>query len=359
MTQPNTSTSPELEPVLILAELRTLASAEWQGELSLVPLRANARRQDHDYRRAFIVVRGGAPLAHLTVGRRETLHALWQKTDAFHGAYPELAARPFFHKQSQQRGYLAREFISGHTLAEGIIHGKFTPEKAHTIAQETLTQMRKSAAPSSVEAAQAEAAAVLAKTESLPELTAIDRAFLTDLITPLVTTGIAATTPKLFWTNGDFTPHNLVVADTTHPRLIDYEFVSQTHFPDDEWRWNTFGGTAQIPQLSIAPPPWLEIFFWCRQLLLSDVTIKHGETAADTEHAFEEITALLRKDMTSWTNSLFLRRLSPSGPLEKELARLTTAEAALSEKLSRTLTARSWRYTAWLRAIRRLLNRLS
>jgi hypothetical protein len=351
------SASNDSDPTSILAELRALAPENWADDVSLTSLAGNPLRQDHRDRRTYLVCRRGITFAHLTEGR--DLSALWQKNAALSTALPDLVASPYFHKQGHHRDFFAREFVAGCTLSDGVTQGKITPEKAYSLAVETMACLRKTARTSTVEAAQAESIEILKKTALLSECALIDRAFFRDVITPLVLQGIALSTPKLCWTNGDFIPRNLILDESGRVRLIDYEFASQTHFPDDEWRWNTFGDLGPIPRFSHPIPPWLEVLFWCRQLLLSEATINSSKAVSDREHAFEEITSLLRKDMAVWSSSFFLRRLSPAKPKEKEIARLQAAEAALTDKLNRTLASRSWRYTAWLRALRRLFTRHS
>jgi hypothetical protein len=357
MIEPSGISSAAPHEAAVLEELRALRPIGWPAELSLAPLRANQRRRDHGDRSAFLVTHDGAPIAHLTVG--DQLETLAQQTEKIFKVLPLLTARPLLHAEGKSHRFFAREFIAGGTLSDQVRQGTLSPANAHEQGLAALALLQQTATASTVASAQAEASGILGQVARLPECSRIDRAFFDELVAPFIHGGIAASVPQLRWTNGDFTPRNLILDTRGQIRLIDYEFAAQTHFPDDEWRWNTFGELGPIPRFNSSPPAWLEILFWCRQLVLSHSTIARAEAAADADHAFDQITTLLQKEGRAWQESAFLRRLAPALPFQAEIARLSSAEATLSDKLSRTLASRSWRYTAWLRAIRRLLNRSS
>jgi len=207
------------------------------------------------------------------------------------------------------------------------------------------------------EAAHAEASEIFSAFEQLPTLSRADREIIRETIMPIVLGEVVRRPSTRRWSNGDFTPRNLILNTAGELRLIDYEFAQITHFPEeDEWRWQTFSS----PDFrSTTPfPAWMETFFWLKQMVLSHANIAPGEDAKDADHALERIAQQLLR-LTPSAGSSLVRHLIAQSPVREENARLVEANAILSDKLQRTLNSRSWRLTAWLRAIRRVLSNRS
>ena len=352
----------------VLVELRRLEPFRSRPDISLTPLAGNPRRRDHLARRTFTVSQAGKIICHLTVGAN--LETLWKRTEAFHRACPSISGKPLFYEKSHHRDYLAREFIDGTTLEHLVSAGRLNAAQAHQHAAKIQRALEATTEPSSVAAAKAEARQVFEKLYALP-LRALDQAVFRDVLAPLIDRGIEATQPRTRWTNGDFTPHNLLIDANGDARLIDYEFAARTHFfVEDAWRWQTFSSlvlptplemSAADPTSDSTPanptPPWLEIFFWAKQLVLSHETIAPEIASTDSRHAIGQIVELAGIAGAPLASSLFIQTLKPDSELRTEVERLRIERYELSDKIARMHASRSWRYTAWLRAIRRWLDR--
>ena len=350
----------------VLDELRHREPFRSHPGVSLTPLPGNQRRRDHLARRTFTVSHAGKVLCHLTAGAN--LETLWKRTEAFHRACPSFAGKPLFYEKSRHRDYLAREFIDGKTVEHLVSAGSLTVTQALQHATKVQRTLDATKEPSSVAAAKAEARQVFEKLYALPYLSALDLAVFREVLAPIVEHGIETLPPpSTRWTNGDFTPHNLLIDTHGAPRLIDYEFAARTHFSaEDTWRWQTFS-TVALPAPSETPPsdstprnvipPWMEIFFWTKQLVLSHETIVPEIASTDSRHAIGQVIELAGVAGAPLASSLFIQTLKPDSELRTEVERLKIERYELSDKIARMHASRSWRYTAWCRAIRRWLNR--
>jgi serine/threonine protein kinase len=353
----------------VLAELRHLDLFRSRPDISLTALAGNPRRRDHLTRRTFTVSHGGKVICHLTAGAN--LETLWKRTEAFHRASPAISGKPLFYEKSRHRDYLAREFIDGTTLEHLVNASCLNAGQARQHAAKIQRALETTTEPSNVAAAKAEARQVFEKLYALPYLSALDHAVFRDVLAPLVDRGIESTQPRTRWTNGDFTPHNLLLDANGNPRLIDYEFAARTHFfAEDAWRWQTFSSlplptrlemSTEDPASDSTPanpiPPWMEIFFWAKQLVLSHETIVPEIASTDSRHAISQIVELTGIAGAPLASSLFIQTLKPDSELRTEVERLKIERYELSDKIARMHASRSWRYTAWCRAIRRWLAR--
>ena len=361
MPSPQFASPPTVTTDEILNDLRHIEAFRQLPGIILTPLAGNPRRRDHPTRRTFTVSHAGKIVCHLTVAR--DLQPLWQRTEAFHQACPSVTGKPLFYEKGTRHDYLAREFIDGKTVEYLVSIGKLTTADAHHQAAKIQQALDATTKPSDISAAKAEASHILEQFYALPFLSALDRAVFREMLAPLIISGIETTQPRTRWTNGDFTPHNLLIDPHGAARLIDYEFANRTHFfAEDSWRWRTFSHPAQASEDSApavpepAPsPPWLEIFFWAKQLVLSHETILPEPASIDSVHAMRHIVEQAGLAGVRLDSSLFLQSASPDARLQAEVDRLKIERHELSDKITRMHRSRSWRYTAWLRAIRRWL----
>jgi hypothetical protein len=283
---------------------------------------------------------------------------VWRKNSAINSALPSLVARPLFFGSLAQTDMLVREFVAGNTLHQLLELQQLSPQKAAAHAQMALHLIEETSETSTIAAAHAEAAAVMNAVELLPPFRPIDRAFIRELLAPYIFEQISLSSPQTRWTNCDFTPHNLILTPSGNVRLIDYEFAQRTHFPDDVWRWDNLGITRNAPKLTQPGqyPAWMEIFFWCRQLVFSHQTASAAIAAADAPHAIGKILSLFETTAHAQTwqsKGIFLSHFSLAASSLEKISRLTASEAALTDKVARMQSSFSWRCTGWLRAIRR------
>ncbi len=343
----------------ILADLERVGLLRNHADIVLTPLLGNPRRRDNLERRSFMVSQGQTFFCHLTVGT--DMERLWASTEAFYQACPAIACKPLFFEKGLRQQYLAREFISGQTVDHLVRTCAISAERAREHAAKVQLSLDDTLSASTIAAAKAEARAVLDQLQRLPTLSVIDRAVFREVIAPAIDRGIETIQPRTRWTNGDFTPHNLIIGSIGDARLIDYEFAARTHFfSEDDWRWRAFSESQidlNLPADASPPegeiPPWLQIFFWAKQLVLSHETILPELASTDAIHTFARIVALAGVAGVPLESSFFPHAAKLDAQLHSELARLKIERHELADKIVRMHASRSWRWTAWLRAIRR------
>ena len=94
--------------------------------LHLDPIQGNPNRRDYLSKASFRVMVGNRTLCHLTVGRNLT--PLWERTQAFASACPEITCRPLFFHRSGEWDCLGIEFFEGNRTSEGVRFRK--PQKS-------------------------------------------------------------------------------------------------------------------------------------------------------------------------------------------------------------------------------------
>ena len=346
----------DFSPITPEAASEALRSSGYSASfdrLQLVSLERKHPARVHGYPAVFLIRETGKPVAHLSIG--PNLTGLWQRLDSFAQELPSLVARPIFFHAAGPLDLLVREFPEGKTLAELAVSPPQLADDLRQHAVAALRQLQATARPSTIENAQAEVSEVFNRLSASSILGDFDRAFLGEVVLPLIRHHVADTSPATRWTNGDFLPRNLILQPDGHIRLIDYEFAGRTHFPDDEWRWDTLVSPRRLPALSQPGqfPDWLQMLFWCRQLALSHETTSPGIAAADTDTAIRHLIALLHSQTGAWNRHFFLRHLEPGQPLHGKLGELSAEVSQLRDKLGRMHASRSWRLTAGFRALRR------
>src|SRR5579871_6382860 len=251
---------------IICAELHRRKAVDSLIGLQLEPIRGNPNRRDYLSKASFRVLAGNRTLCHLTVGRNLT--PLWERTQAFASACPEIACRPLFFHRLGEWDYLGVEFFDGRNLDDLALERQLTPAEALKHAGEIVAALDRTLQPSNSGAAAQEIDALFAQVCALPIFAEIDQTILQQFVFPFVRTGALAGPFRTRWTNGDLIPRNVLVDRQGNVRLVDYEFAARTHFYfEDAWRWRTFSSLApeahDLPGLSgrATQEPWLEAFF--------------------------------------------------------------------------------------------------
>lgn len=326
-----------------LETLRATGLPGWAAGLSLAPETRNPQRADHGQRRTFLAHPASGTPFHVTLA--PDLRSDWETQRAFASAVPTLTAQPLHFAKAGPDELLVREYIEGQSVHQMLTSEPpaLSAEKATALARATLQQLEKTSVPSSIAHSQAEATEILAAFQSLPVFRSADRAFIRGVLSPHILDRVSHSSPFTRWTNGDFTPHNLIVRPDGTTRLIDYEFAKRTHFPDDVWRWDNLGSSPQAPKLSLPGqfPAWLDALFWCRQLVLSHRTTTPAIAKADTPHAVRNILSHLKTSL-------------PSSAIDSAFSEHLATPQSPSDEIGRTEISSS-RTPAWRRALRRIL----
>jgi len=321
---------------------------------------------------SFRVLAGNRTVCHLTLGRNLT--PLWERTQSFARACPEITCRPLFFHRSGEWEYLGIEFFDGRNLDSLVLEGQLTPGEALKHGGKVLAALGHTLQPSTAEAAAQEIDALFAQVCALPVFAEFDQNFLREIVFPFVRAGALAGPCRTRWTNGDLIPRNVLVDPEGKIRLVDYEFAARTHFfGEDAWRWHTFSTfppeARELPGLGggVMHEPWLEAFFLLRQLVLAHEINGAQQATVDLRPAIDRLVALAADRNEAFRSNAFLQLLA-SIPRLKELGRAAT-DNALSElarlrdllyqreeKIRSMQSSFSWQSTAPLRALRRALS---
>lgn len=374
MNPPESPALPSLE-VIRDELLRNAHVFNAPTDLHLESIPGNPDRIDCLSRAHFRVRDGDRTLCRLTVATN--LIPLWERTQAFAKACPDIACKPLFCHRSGEWNYLGVEFFDGQDLESRMTEGRLTAAEAINYGGKIVAALERTLQPSNVEAATQEIERLFAQVCALPFFVEFDRDFLRQFVFPFVRTGALAGPYHTRWTNGDLIPRNILVDQQGRARLVDYEFAARTHFfAEDGWRWRTFStlpsGARDLPAFGDAELqkiPWLEGFFLLKQLVLAHETNHTAKAIADSRPTIDRLVAITAETQPGFRSSAFLQPLARSHEMEetlvKALASLREAQHQLAhlgnllhqrEKKIRIMQESfSWRITAPLRALRRAL----
>jgi len=348
---------------VICDELYRLNVVDSPTGLHLEPIQGNPKRRDYLSKASFRVLVGERTVYHLTVGHNLT--PLWERTQAFASACPEITCRPLFCHRSKERDYLGIEFFDGQNLDSLVLVGQLTPAEALKHGVKVLGALERTFQVSRAEAAAQEIDALFTQVRALPIFAEFDRDFLQRVVFPFVRAGALAGPFRTRWTNGDFIPRNVLVDQEGKTRLVDYEFAGSTHFfAEDAWRWRTF--STLPPEARVLPglgngamqEPWIEAIFLLRQLVLAHEIKRADQAAVDSRSFIDRLVSLVTGAYSGFRASAFLRSLAAPSKLEDALREITRLGDVLSqreEKIRAMQASFSWQSTAPLRAMRRML----
>jgi GT2 family glycosyltransferase len=310
--------------------------------LRLEPIQGNPHRQDYSTKASFHVLVGTRTVCHLTIGRNLT--PVWERTQAFASACPEITCRPLFFHRSGAWDYLGMEFFDGRNLDSLAREGQLTPAEALKHGGDVLAALERTLQPSTVEAAAREIDALFAQVCTLPIFAEFDQNFLRQEVFPFVRAGALAGSCRTRWTNGDLIPRNVLVDRQGKVRLVDYEFAARTHFfAEDAWRWHIFSSLS--PEARVLPglgdkamqEPWLEAFFLLRQLVLAHEINGAQQAAGDSQPAIGQLVALAAEGNTAFRVNTFLQLLASASKLKKSLQHKDQVIAQKDQAMAETL----------------------
>ncbi len=338
----------------------------------LEPIQGNPHRRDRLSKASFRVLAGDRTVCHLTVGRN--LAQLWERTQSFASACPDITCRPLFFHRSGAWDYLGTEFFAGENLDRLALEGSLAAAEVVQHVGKIVASFERTLQPSTAEAGAREIDALFAEVCALPIFAEFDRIFLQQVVFPFVRTGALADPCRTRWTNGDLTPSNVLADRQGNVRLVDYEFAARTHFfAEDGWRWRAFSNlppeARDLPGVGdkVAKEPWLETFFLLKQLIHTNEISAAQSTMADLRPLLDWLVAVAARTHPGFRASRFLEPLVvfpqlPETLRQKDLAiaetRVVAADALseitrLREKIRAMQSSFSWQVTAPLRALRR------
>ena len=255
----------------ILRELIDRGLITGQPEPRLLP-RGNVDRRPDGARTAWHALRPDGTAVKLTLGA--DLADLARRQAALADACPELVPPVLLSEKLSSGSVLAEPFFEGPAL-EAVLAAQSLPLGTILAALARVEAALAATLQPSDEAARlAEWNLWSASLLALPQWIDAERGILRETILPRLYPLLATEPPVTRWSNGDFTPANLLVNAKGDIRLIDFEFATRTHFfPEDAVRFYELSPACRraeaVLSAAVAPPaPGWHLFFWLRQLRL-------------------------------------------------------------------------------------------
>jgi glycosyltransferase involved in cell wall biosynthesis len=259
---------PHNEIFRILAERRLIAA---HPAPQLLP-QGNVDRRPEESRTSWRATGpDGAPLK-LTLG--QDLADLARRHKAFAQDCVALVPPLAFFESTPLGDALAEPFFDGVSVAEALRTGSPPVVDLRMALDRVETALNATAQPSDETARQDEWRSWTERLLALPVWTEHERQLLRERILPRLPALLDSSPPATRWSNGDFTPDNLLINSRGDIRLIDLEFAARTHFfREDAVRFPAFSPAVRVlpaPPLSGLPTPSLawHLFFWLRQFHL-------------------------------------------------------------------------------------------
>lgn len=363
--------SPELAS-LVEAALTQAGRPVASGQLEFRAIAGNPDRKDHQTLRRYAICRQNAPLALLILGPE--LAQLENRIALFARHHPAISCPIIAANTASQPGYILTEYFAGQNAADALSN----PAIGETGVVQALEKLAKiyaaSERPSTADAAKAELDALLDQVAAIPFWTPLDRSFLQTVVAPLAKQLLLTREPHIRVTNGDLALQNLLIAEDGSLRVIDCEQAAETHFFAEDWLrlsfWKAPKAVREAALKQIADPTAARLLFYLRQMAFEAAVIQTEKARADIGHWARELRGLATQATPAVGQSLFWpqnREPNQAQPATAETdrakildlfhyARHTANEVGRCEaKIQSMQRSRSWRCTAWLRALRRLL----
>ena len=252
-----------------LAKAGLIAS---QDTLTSVEHDISFPREAADDRRHFSIDAGGQTLCHVVVGHG--LAREFAQLQAFHQDCPELACRPLALLPGPEgMDALCMEHFTGLSLDAMVQQQRCSAAQWLGIVERAQAHLAATAQPSDTASVARELHSLVEAIVDRAALPVFDQRLLREVVVPLFTAHAGTTQPTTRWSNGDFVGRNLLVNERGDIRLIDYEYLSRTHFWEaDRLRLREFSvrtpeiESAVVSALSVPPSSAAQAYFWLHHL---------------------------------------------------------------------------------------------
>lgn len=230
--------------------------------------RGNVDRRPDDARSSWQATRAKGGALKLTLGKN--LADLARRHTALAKDCPALVPPLAFFETTPWGDVLAEPFFDGVSVAGALAAGSPPTDLIQAALNRIEAALAATLQPSQEIDRKAEWRSWANDILALSIWTEAERRDLRETILPRLQPLVCAAPPATRWSNGDFTPENVLINARGEFRLIDAEFAARTHFfREDAVRFPAFSPAARAQLATVVSPglPW-HLFFWLRQFQL-------------------------------------------------------------------------------------------
>jgi hypothetical protein len=235
----------------------------------------------------------GSPDLHLSYG--EGLKNIYEYSKAFNATLPKYTCKPLFIVEDGERYLFGQEFFEGQPIDQCLESGKRTEEEITSVLQHLYDVLDSIKQVSTEKALIDELKENLRTFLSNEYLTDIDRSILSNYLYPSLIEEFKNQNPSLRYSSGDLAARNVLLNENKSFRIIDYEFLTLTHFHEEDIiRIATFSSQS-FKKLKIVKdklrtiPKSIKAYFWLRQCYLDSKVNSRDEYF---EHAQENLRCI-------------------------------------------------------------------
>ena len=193
----------------------------------LVPLPATADLRDpHALRHHFEWICDNTPRYHLVAGPQVSID--FENTKLFHSRFPDLAIRPIALLQIPGSSVAVLEHFDGQTLETALSSNRLSTPDALSLLDRLLDRLDDNIPPATPAEISEDLSLLREELFSSPVWGTLDLQFFASTVFPFLQNAFSSFPLMRRWTNGDFTPRNILVDANHQVRLIDFEFAAQS-----------------------------------------------------------------------------------------------------------------------------------
>ena len=279
--------------------------------IDVIPIESSFVRKDFGTSEKFRILINGSNEFILRIGNN--LELLYDKYKLAAAKYPELFPGIFLYESENEKQILLEEFVKGDTLESFI---KKNPAEEKRIIQSVLelhANLNKTVTQSDYKNASIEIDSLLNNIIELEFLTPVDSALIREVIRPEILNLLKQRESfNKRITQGDFIDRNIILTPSGKLRIIDLEFLRETHFYSEElFRFFSYSSSISIKEFNNPKPDFLdEIYFLINQLNLVLLAHKNYLHSKGFDLLMYRIFEIIRDKSDNYKHSRIIKFLN-------------------------------------------------
>ncbi len=276
-----------------------------------IPIESSFVRKDFGIVEKFRILINGKNQYILRIG--SNLESQYGKYKLAATKYPGLFPEIFLYEKENGQDILLEEFITGETLESFI---KKNPQEEKKIIESVLefhSNLNKTAIDSNYNNAILEIDSLLKQITDLDFLTPVDSVLVREVIRPEILNLIRQREGfKKRLTQGDFIDRNIILTSSGKLRLIDIEFLKETHFYSEELiRFFSYSSALTLKNFGKPQVDFLdEIYFHLNQLNLVLLAHKNYLHSKGFDLLMYRIFEIIRDKSENYNHSRIIKFLN-------------------------------------------------